>query len=415
VLRRIAGAYRAAFAGLPRQVWILALAAVVNRSGTMVLPFMSLYLTTKLSFSILEAGRVLSLYGLGAIAGSWLGGALADRAGPLRVQIASLTGTGIGFLVLSRVDGRLSVSLAVLGLSVVQECFRPAMFTAVTRGSDPAVRTRSLALVRLAVNLGMTVGPAMGGILAVRHYGLLFVVDAATCWLAAGVLAVAVGWSGGPRPLASAARAPAASPWRDRPYLAFLAVMVVLGTVFFQISSTMPLYFREHYRLAEDSIGFLFAINTVIIVAVEMVLLRAVERRDHMALAGLGCLLVCTGFALLPLGTSWAFAALTVVVWTAGEMLSVPLTNSIASNRAPVASSGRYMGAYSLAFAVSFVLAPALGTSVYQRLGPTALWAGIGAVGVALAVGYLGLARWFRAQPAVVPAGPVGLEGRSEE
>jgi predicted MFS family arabinose efflux permease len=415
LLRRIVGAYRAAFAGLPRQVWILGLAAVVNRSGTMVLPFMSLYLTTKLSFSILEAGRVLSLYGLGAIVGSWLGGLLSDRVGPLRVQVTSLTGTGIGFIVLSRVSGRLGISLAVLGLSVVQECFRPAMFTAVTRGSDPAVRTRSLALVRLAVNLGMTVGPAVGGILAVRHYGLLVVVDAATCWLAAGVLAVAVGWSGGPRPMASAARSPAASPWRDRPYLAFLAAMVVLGTVFFQISSTMPLYLREHYRLAEDSIGFLLAINTIIIVAVEMVLLRAVERCDHMALAGLGSLVVCGGFALLPLGTSWTFAALTVVVWTAGEMLSVPLTNSIVSNRAPAASSGRYLGAYSLAFAVSFVLAPMVGTAVYQRLGPTVLWAGIGVVGVLLAVACLGLARWFRAQPVVAPGGPVGAAGPSEE
>lgn len=292
MLRRVAATYRAAFAGLPREVWILALAALVNRSGTMVLPFMSLYLTTKLSFSILEAGRVLSLYGLGAIVGSWLGGLLSDRVGPLRVQAASLTGTGIGFIVLSRLHGRLGISLAMLGLSVVQECFRPAMFTAVTRGSDPAVRTRSLALVRLAVNLGMTLGPAVGGILAVRHYGLLFVVDAATCWLAACVLTVAIGWSGGPRPLTSAAGAPAATPWHDRPYLAFLALMVVLGTVFFQISSTMPLYFREHYRLAEDAIGLLLAINTVIIVAVEMVLLRAVERRNHMALAGLGCLLV---------------------------------------------------------------------------------------------------------------------------
>jgi predicted MFS family arabinose efflux permease len=399
VLRRVADAYRAAFAGLPRQVWILALAALVNRTGTMVLPFMTLYLTTRLSFSIPEAGRVLSLYGLGAIAGSWLGGVLSDRVGPLRVQIASLFATGAGFIVLSRLHGRLGISLAMLALSIVQECFRPAMFTAVTRGSEPAVRTRSLALVRMAVNLGMTVGPAVGGVLAVRRYGLLFVADAVTCWLAGAVLAVAFGWSGGPPGAPRATRAAAPSPWRDRPYVAFLAVMTVLGTVFFQISSTMPLYFRQHYRLAEDGIGFLLAINTIMIVAVEMVLLRAVEHTDHMALAAVGCLLVCSGFALLPLGTTWGFAALAVVVWSAGEMLSVPLTNSVASRRAPAAASGRYMGAYSLAFSVSFVLAPAVGTAVYGRLGPDRLWGGIGAVGLVLFVACLGLARWFRAAP----------------
>ena len=401
MLARVAGAYRAAFSGLPRRVWILALAALVNRSGTMVLPFLSLYLTTQLSFTVLEAGRVLSLYGLGAIAGSWLGGALSDRVAPHRVQIASLVGTGAGFVALSRVHSRPAISLAVLALAVVQECFRPAMFTAATRGSDPAIRTRSLALVRMAVNVGMTVGPALGGFLAVRRYSLLFVADAATCWLAAGVLAVALG------PDRDALRAPppgraaaALSPWRDRPFVAFLAAMVALGTVFFQIQSTMPLYFREHYRLAEDGIGLLLAINTVVVVAAEMVLLRAIERRDQLRVAGLGAALVGAGFALLPLGSTWPFAALTVLVWTCGEMLSVPLSNGVASRRAPAASSGRYMGAYSLAFAVAFVLAPALGTAVYQRVGPAALWGGVGAVGVALSLACLGLSRWVRLRPA---------------
>jgi predicted MFS family arabinose efflux permease len=395
VIRRIAGAYQAAFAGLSRTVWVLGLASLVNRSGTMVLPFMSLYLTRKLGFSILGAGRVLSLYGLGAIAGSFLGGMLSDRVGPLRVLVASLGLTGVGFLVLSRLHTQLGVCLAMLVLSVVQECFRPALFTAVGQGSEPEVRTRSLALVRLAVNLGMTVGPAVGGLLAVRHYELLFVVDAATCWAAALVLAMAAPLGGPRREETGAAGAPA-SPWRDGPYLAFLGVMVVLGTVFFQITSTMPLYFREHYHLAEDGIGLLLAINTVIIVAVEMLLLRAVEHHDHVALAGLGCLLVCTGFGLLPLGSSPAFAALTVVVWTAGEMLSLPFTNSVASNRAPASAGGRYMGAYSLAFSVAFVLAPAVGTAVYQGYGPGVLWAGVGGVGVFLLAACLVLAPRLR-------------------
>ena len=410
VLRRIVGTYRAAFSGLPRAVWIQGLATLVNRSGTMVLPFMSLYLTTKLGFSIIAAGQVLSLYGIGGIVGSWLGGALSDRIGPVRVQVASLTATGAGFLVLSRLSGRLAVSLAVFGLALVAECFRPALFTAIARGTQVAVRTRALALVRLTINLGMTVGPAVGGLLAVHHYGLLFVADAATCWAAALVLGVAGAGTQPAPPERATSPGGAASPWSDGPYLAFLAVMVGLGTVFFQISSTMPLYFRQHYHLAEDSIGLLLAINTVIIVAVEMILLRALEHRDHLLLAGLGCLLVCAGFGLLPLGSSPAFAALTVVVWTAGEMLSLPFTNSVAASRAPAAASGRYMGAYSLAFSVSFVLAPGVGTAVYQKFGPTALWAGVAVAGAVLFAACALLARRFHgpgpAARAVAATGP---------
>ncbi|TAM55783.1 MAG: MFS transporter [Acidobacteria bacterium] len=415
MIERIGGAYRAAFSGLPRAVWIQGLATLVNRSGTMVLPFMSLYLTTKLGFSIIAAGQVLSLYGIGAIAGSWLGGALSDRVGPVRVQVASLAATGVGFLVLSRLTGRLAVSLAVFGLALVAECFRPALFTAIARGSEAAVRTRSFALVRLAVNLGMSFGPAVGGLLAVHHYGWLFVADAATCWAAALVLGLAAAGRGAAGRAPAAASGPLLSPWKDGPFLAFLAVMVVLGTVFFQISSTMPLYFRQHYHLAEDSIGLLLAINTVIIVAVEMVLLRALEHRDHLVLAGVGCLLVCAGFGLLPLGSSPAFAALTVVVWTAGEMLSLPFTNSVAASRAPAAASGRYMGAYSLAFSVSFVLAPAVGTAVYERFGPATLWAGVAATGVVLFAACARLAPHFRAAPgAVADRVGGGQPGREE-
>jgi predicted MFS family arabinose efflux permease len=405
-VRGLVSTYRAAFSGLPRAVWIQGLATLVNRSGTMVLPFMSLYLTTKLGFSVIAAGQVLSVYGIGSVVGSWLGGALSDRVGPVRVQVASLAATGAGFLVLSRLSGRVAVSLAVFGLALVAECFRPALFTAIARGSEAAVRTRSFALVRLAINLGMSFGPAVGGMLAVHHYGWLFVADAATCWAAALVLGLAAPATAGAPRERGAQPGRARSPWSDGPYLAFLAVMVGLGTVFFQISSTMPLYFRQHYHLAEDSIGLLLAVNTVIIVAVEMVLLRALEHRDHLLLAGLGCLLVCAGFGLLPLGSSWPFAAFTVVIWTAGEMLSLPFTNSVAANRAPAAASGRYMGAYSLAFSFSFVLAPAIGTAVYERFGPTALWFGVAATGVVLLVACARLARRFRPATGAVAAAP---------
>ncbi len=398
MLRRVAGAYRAAFSGLPRPVWVLALASLINRSGTMVLPFLGLYLTTKLGFSVVAAGRVLSLYGVGSLAGVWLGGYLADRIGPLRVQVASLLGTGAGFLILGRLQGRAAIGVAVLGLSVVADSFRPAMFTAVARYSAPAARTRSLALVRLAVNLGMSIGPALGGLLAVRHYWLLFVVDAATCWAAAAMLWGAVRVAPAPPEPAAGRGTRLPSPWRDRPFLGFLLISLLMGVVFFQVMSTLPLYFREVYGFPEDTIGFLLGLNPIVIVCVEMVLVRAIERFDHLVVAGLGCLALGAGFGLMPLGSGRLFAALTVLVWTVGEMLTLPMANSIAATRVP-AGSGRYLGAYFLAFSGSFILAPAVGTAVYERFGPGALWFGVAGAGVVLFVACLALAPAFRRSP----------------
>jgi predicted MFS family arabinose efflux permease len=405
VLRRTVNAYRSAFSGLAHEVWILAVAALVNRSGTMVLPFLSLYLTSQRGFSPEGAGRALSLYGFGAIAGSWLGGWLCDRLGSVRVQAASLLGTGVGFIVLGHARGTAGIAAALLAVSVVSECFRPAMFTSVARFSAPAVRARSLALVRLAVNLGMAVGPAVGGLLAVHHYGLLFVADAATCWLAAVFMWLALRrrpeGQAPPRPDAATA---AASPWRDRPFMAFLGIMVLLGTVFFQIWSTLPLYLRGAYGFSEARIGLLLALNPVMIVAFEMLLLRAVEHLDHLAVAGVGCLFVGVGLGLMPFGSGASFAALTVVVWTVGEMLSLPFTNSVAAGRS-ASASGSYLGAYSLSFSLSFAFAPALGLTVYERFGALPLWTGAAVAGAALCVGCLCLApRMAAARPAANPA-----------
>ena len=415
MLRRVAGAYRSAFSGLPREVWILALASLVNRSGTMVLPFLGLYLTTRLGFSVLAAGHVLSLYGLGALVGAWLGGYLADRTGPVGVQVASLLATGAGFLILGQLHGRTAIGAAVLGLSVVAECFRPAMFTAVAQRSAPAVRTRSLALVRLAVNLGMSVGPAVGGVLAVRHYGLLFVVDAVTCWMAAALLWATVRRApvAGVDRMAESARVPA-SPWRDPPFLAFLLIMLLMGTIFFQIMSTLPLYFREVYRFPEDTIGILLGLNALVIVAVEMVLVRALERHDHLIVVGLGCLAVGAGFGLMPLGSGRLFAAFTVLVWTVGEMLSIPMANSVATTRVP-GGSGRYLGAYFLGFSGAFVLAPTIGTTVYERAGPNALWFGVAGLGALLCLGCVALARRFReTSPPATRGAATGAPGNRE-
>ena len=389
LLARVVRAYRDAFAGLPRAVWLQAAAMLINRSGTMVLPFLGLYLTRELGFATAAAGRVLALYGLGAVAGSFLGGWLADRLGPVRVQRLSLLGTGVGFVALGAVRSPAAVAATVLALSVVADSFRPATFAAVARFSEVSVRTRSLALVRLAANLGMSVGPAVGGLLAVRHYALLFWVDAATCWLAAGLLTVAFAAGAGSRTAAAPAAAPGrASPWRDGPFVAFLALVALLAAVFFQIMSTLPLYWREHLALAEDSIGALLALNTVIIVAIEMVLVRAIEHRDHLRLVGVGAFLVCLGFALMPFGSGVAFVAVTIVVWTAGEMLALPLSNAFASLRGGAAGTGRYMGAYMLAFAAAFVIAPLAGTAVYQRWGAETLWHSCAAVGVVLLAGF---------------------------
>ena len=404
--RRIASAYRAAFSGLPREVWLLALGCLVNRAGTMVLPFLSLYLTVRLRFTVAEAGLVLGLWGAGSMIGSYLGGRLTDRVGPLVVQLGSLLGVGAGFLLLSRLETLATVAPAVLAVSAVGDAFRPALLVGATRFAPVAVRTRALALVRLANNLGMAVGPAVGGVLAATHYTWLFVGDALTCWAAALVL-----WLTLRRAMPVAATAPAdpgaaaRSPWRDRPFLAFLVLVVGWGIVFMQIWSTLPLYWRLHYGLGEDSIGLLLAFNPALIVLFEMVLLHAIEHLNPLRVVAAGTVLLGLGFAATPFGRGTAYAVATVAVWTLGEMLSLPLTNAVAGHRAPAGLSGAYMGAYTLAFSAALVLGPTTGTAVFQAFGGDVLWLAAGAAAALLALAFRALAPHLDREAPVPPAG----------
>ena len=409
MLRAIALSYREAFAGLRRPVWFLAVASLVNRAGTMVIPFLALYLTEERGFTTSGAGQVLAVYGVGGMVASLLGGWLCDRFDPRGVMTGSLILTGLGFVALGQMESRPAIFITILLLSIAGETFRPANAAALTRASDPAERAKSFALYRLAINLGMTLGPMVGGFLALRSYQWLFLVDGTTCVLAAGLLFLIPGEPAPEGDAEAAAAAPARSPWRDRPLLLLLFFLFLLNTVTFQFLSTYPLSLRDLYGFSEDRIGLTLAINTFVIVVFEMVLVHWVSRYDPLRVTGLGAFLFCTGFALLPLGRGFAYVAFTVVIWTVGEMLTFPVVAGAIANRADAGSVGRTMGLMNLAFATAFVIAPLAGTWVYEHLGPRVLWYGCGAMGVFVWAGFEALAAAGR-RPGPSPTPPAPHE-----
>lgn len=391
---RIVDVYREAYSGLPRDLWLLAVVGLVNRSGTMVLPFISLYLTSERGLASREAGELVALYGVGAAAGAYLGGWLADRIGAIRAQQTSLVLGGLSYLVLGAVTDRWALAVVIFASGVLVEAFRPAVMAAYSERTEPGMKPKAFAFLRLAFNLGVGIGPAVGGFLALYSYRWLFYVDAATCWTAA-LLLVRV-----PEHTASTGASTLAleegeavprSPWRDGPFLALLVLVVLMVSVLFQIFSSYPLYLREHAGFREDGIGGLLSLNAFLIVAFEMVLIHLVRDRGRMSLVGAGAFFLCAGFGLTAVSSTVPWLVLTVAVWTFGEMLALPILNVVVSERAGPGVQGRYMGLYTMAFALAFVVAPIGGTYLYQRFGPTTLWITVGVLGFLLAAAFLAL------------------------
>jgi MFS family permease len=411
--------YRDAFRGLPKDVWFLSFVLFVNRCGTMVLTFLVLYLTQELGFSLAVAGRVLSVYGLGHMVGAWIGGWFCDRLGFLRIQFLSLAFSGLGFLVMEHMQTLPSLLAITFFVATSAEAFRPANSAALAALSPPHLRTRAVALNRMALNLGWGVGPAVGGWLASHDYALLFRVDGVSCMIAALVLHVLFRGRTGTEVDTDAEESTSAvllHPLRDLPFLSFLLLLSLFALIFFQGWGTLTYHLKEVYGFSETRFGMLMALNALLIFVFEMVLTHWAERFRPLLLIGIGAFLVGAGLAILPLGTSVALAVLSMVTWTFGEMLAVPFAGGWVANRAGAKYRGKYMGIYTMGWGAAFIAAPALGTWVYQELGADTLWFGCGVMGILIWMGCWLLGRVL-AQPGdgITGGGVVEVAALSEE
>jgi predicted MFS family arabinose efflux permease len=367
--------------GLPREVWILFVATLVNRAGSMVLPFLVLYLTRARGLTPGVAGAVVALYGGGALVAAPVSGRLCDRFGPIRIMRASLLLSGFVFLLFPLAKSFSAVLAAVLALSLTAESFRPANMAIIGDLVEPEQRKTSFSVNRLAINLGMSVGPAVGGLLATVSFDWLFLVDGATS-LAAGAILLAARFPRHRHTLeeqqlerAAAPARPDRAALRDGRLLYFLlAALLPIGIVFFQHISSMPILLVRDLGLSEAAYGLLFSVNTLLIVLIEVPLNTATAHWPHRRTLSLGALLCGLGFGSLALAWNFWSAAATVVLWTFGEMFFFPGMGAYVTDLAPPRRRGEYMGLSQMVMGLAFLVGPWAGTSVLQHFGGRVVW-----------------------------------------
>jgi predicted MFS family arabinose efflux permease len=379
--------------GLPREAWVLCISTLVNRSGTMALPFLVLYLTQGRGLPPAKASLVLSVYGLGGLFVGPLAGRVADRLGALRIMQWSLLLSGCILLVFPALGHYGTILALTVVLSVVTEAFRPANLSLLSQVVEPEQRKAVFALNRLAVNLGMSVGPAVGGLLAGTSFSLIFWVDGATSLLAA--LTLVFGFRAGRgenagRPAARGGAEEGKPAWRDAALWGFVVALLPVLAVFFQLNSTLPLFLVRDLGQKAAAFGFLLSINTLIIVFVEVPLNLAIAHWPHRRTMVLGVLLTGLGFGGYALAGGFWSAVPATVVWTFGEMLLFPGTAAFVADLSPESRRGEYMGLYTMTFAIAFTVGPFAGTVLYSALGASVLW---GASAVAALVSALLMAR----------------------
>ncbi len=360
-------------AGLPRESWLIALATLVNRAGTMVMPFLVLFLTRDRGLAATRAGFAIAVYGAVALVWSPIAGRLGDAWGQLRMVKASLFASAAVLMAVPLFHSYASILFGMVLLAFASEPVRPATMALVSHLAPPQRRRQAFALNRLAVNLGMSVGPALGGFLAESSFRALFWVDAATSLVAGLVLSVIPFRA--PRHFHDPTAVQPGTALRDGKLLYVLAALLPVLMVFFQHVSTMPLYLVDTLGFRPSVYGSLFAVNTLVIVLTEVRLNTLTGHWPFGRTLAIGALLATLGFAALAIAHSLPAVVATVLVWTAGEMILFPTMSAYISELAPPARRGEYLGFYTMAFGVAFSLGPWLGTLVFQHLGPVTLWA----------------------------------------
>ena len=370
---------------LPLQVRILCLGSLINRAGSFVLIFMAIYASEQLGFGVPFATACIGVLGLGSMAGSMIGGHLADKFGRRGVMLFALFGGAAMLLLLSTVTNRWLFMLSVGIFALIADLYRPAASAMIADLVSIDRRPHAFALMYISINLGFAIAPPIGGLLAAYSFEWLFWLDAITMLVYGVIIVFAVNETRHRHDVAeedSSAIVPS-QPWSvafgkmmlDVPFLLFCLSTLLIALVFVQGLSTLPIYIRQ-MGYSNLQFGLLMSVNGVLIFLLQLPLTHWLSRFNAMNIVVVGGILISIGFGLTAFHSGVFFVGACIAIWTLGEILQAPFKQSIVTDMAPEDLRGSHLGLFSMCYASALMIGAPIGGEVLHRLGPTALWTG---------------------------------------
>ena len=384
------------FSQFSPEVKVLAVTTFINRLGTMVVPFLSKYMLEDLHFTYSQIGWVMVFFGTGSFIGTWISGKLSDKIGFYKVMVFSLFTSGILFMVLQFLTTFYSFCLGVLLLTTVSDMYRPAMLVSLDTYAGRKERTKALSLIRSSVNLGFMFGPLIGGIIiTLLDYSFLFYMDGATCILSILLFALYVKEKKLPYKLNSFKHIKEEnSIFQDKPFLIHLVVTLITGILFFQMFTTLSLYYKEVFNFTSIESGLFLALNGVIILLFELSIVSYAESRNlnKLTLVSYGVLAMAVSYLFLLIEHSIAALIAMMIFMTIGIMLTFPFANSFVKNRSFKKQEGKFMAVFTMSYSVAHILSTKTGMTIVAEYGYEVNWiflACLGFIGFVLAYGLI--------------------------
>ncbi|HET7144874.1 MAG TPA: MFS transporter [Anaerolineales bacterium] len=386
---------------LPRAYWLLFFGTLINRIGGFVVPFLTLYLTNQRSIPISQAGLVVSLFGAGSFLAQLIGGELTDRFGRKPVLSISFLITPVFIILLGFAQNIWIIATCTFFVGIFTDLHRPAVSAAIADIVPAADRPRAYGYIYWAINLGAAIAPVLAGFLAGYNYLFLFLGDGLTTLLFG--LLVLFGFRE-TRPAEAAHHAAHTSPaeriqqlTRAPILLWFSFITLFFGIIYMQGYVTLPIDMQSH-GLGPEKYGLTIAVNGIMIVLLTIPISNMAVKWPRFETISIAAIFIAIGFGFTAFADTFALFAVSVIIWTIGEIAATSVAPSIIADLAPVELRGLYQGIFGSAWGLSFFIGPILGSWVYQTFGAAALWSGCFILGLVLSASYFVLGKFSKSQ-----------------
>ena len=375
MFKKIAFTYISSFQGLSKEVWYLSFAMFINRAGTMVIPFMSLYLTSNHNYSLEDVAWVLSSFGLGGVIGSYIGGVLSDKKGFYPILLIGFMTPGLFLIPLGYLTEFYTLCLSIFIIAMLSEFSKPAAFVAIFSYSSNQNRTRSISLLRLSIHLGLSLGPFLGGFLIVyTTYRSLFFIDGITCLLSGVFVFLYLKKN---KILDKLKKVEQKRLFKiSREFFSYMIITFIMTFVYIQLLSAFPLYYKQVYSFSEIFIGIFIGINGLLIFLFEMPLVHFFERKGipKQQILRFSLLLFGVSFALLTIPYHITFIILSIILFSLAQSIGFPFLNTLVLNSSSLENKGKNMGYFTISVAIGKLMGLNLGLQLISALGFTITW-----------------------------------------
>ena len=395
----------------PRLFWVVVVVSFIDRiGGTLLFPFFALYITQKFNVGMTQAGILLGMSSLFGMVGGAIGGALTDKFGRKQLILFGLVFSAVSTLTFGLVThiSMLYPLMVIVGL--LSNIGGPANDAMIADILPEKQRQEGFGILRVVGNLAWIIGPTIGGFVANINFFYLFVIDSVvSCIVAAIVFRVLPETKPEPH-----AHEQPESFWqtllgyrlalKDFAFMAFILAGMLMLIVYQQMYGTLSVYLRDNHHINPSSYGFLMTTSAITVVLFQFWVSRIIKYRPPFLMMAIGTVFYAIGFTLFGIVTTYVLFALNIVIITIGEMIVVPMSQSIAANFAPEAMRGRYMAIFGLTWAIPSTIGPGAAGYILDHYNPNLLWYIGGTICGLSVLAYYGLHLRLGAKPDFAPA-----------